>query len=166
MKVGSKMKLDPSPKEGEKKDLYCSTWAAPQSTTDMYWLTALEARRQRSRCGQGWFLPRVPRAGSVPGSLPGIWMVFSLQLFTSSFSLYVSRSSFLFLSGHQSYWMRAHPGDFPVTPSPLKRLELQRQSHSEVLGVMTSMYKTGEWKNTLQAVTHPHLTTEAGSGVE
>ena len=42
---------------------------------------------------------------------------------------------FLFLQGHQSYWLGAHSNDRILTGVPLQRPSLQIQSHSEGLGL-------------------------------
>ena len=78
-------------------------------TAEVYFLTILNARHLRSRCGQIWFLERALREDLFQASFLGLWMaVFSL-CFYIVFPLYVSMSNFFF-----SYKNTSHIGLGPI----------------------------------------------------
>ena len=82
-------------------------WGA--GTTEIYFLLVLEARSQRSRCQQGWFLLRSTREGCVAALSPWLVMASSPYVPTLSFSVCFCDHSSPF-SEDSSHWIRAHIG--------------------------------------------------------
>lgn len=58
--------------------------------------------------------------------------------------------NFLFLQGHQSYWMKVHPNECIITWLSLSRLYLQISSHYKVLRLDFNIWVFGD---TIQALT-------------
>lgn len=82
-------------------------------TTEILFLAVLEARIQRSKHDQCWFLPRhLSVSPSLSRLVDGhLLSVSSHSLFSVADHVQIPS----FYKGNQSYWIRAHTNDFTLT---------------------------------------------------
>ena len=74
-------------------------------------------------------------------------------LVVTSLSILVTHD-ILFLYGHQSYWIKAHPNDLIVIGLYVQRLYFQMRLHSQVPGIRTSKYLSGAHNSTPKGQLH------------